>query len=240
MNPATLTCEAAEELAGALAFDALDLAEFEAVANHAATCSEPHSELRAALGAGMVLEAALEPVTPSPALRSRIMTSIAADAEAARAPSRPSWFRRPWLARVAAGLAAATLVVLLGWNLVLQGRLADRQAELERVAAALSTDGAVQRVTGTAGGGLIVSGPDGPLFVASVPPAGAGKLYEMWLLDAAGAAVPVGTFDAPDPDGLVIVELERPLTGFTTFAVTVEASRVDAPSSQPVLVGPLS
>src|SRR5215210_224737 len=152
-----LTCETAEELAGALAFDALDRDEFAAVTEHVATCAGPHSELRAAMGAGSVLEAALEPVAPSSALRSRIMTSIAAESEAARvAEPESSWLRRPWLARGLAALGAAALVLLLGWNLVLQGRLSDRQAELERVASALSTDGPVQRVTGTVGGGLLV------------------------------------------------------------------------------------
>jgi len=239
MNQPTLSCEAAEELAGALAFDALDDAELQLVAEHLTTCAEPHAELRAAMGAGSLLEAALEPVTPSPALRSRIMTSIAADTEARRDQPERSWLQRPWLARLAAGLAAAALVVLIGWNLLLQGRLADRQAQLERVAAALSSDGAVQRVTGSAGGGLIVSGRDGPLFVASLPPAGAGRIYEMWLIDAAGAALPAGTFDATEGDRLVVVELERPLAGFTTFAVTIEATRVDSPTTQPVLVAPL-
>jgi hypothetical protein len=37
----------------------------------------------------------------------------------------------------------------------------------------------------------------------------------------------------------VVVALEHDLTGAAAFAVTVEADRVDAPTSDPVLVAPL-
>jgi hypothetical protein len=38
---------------------------------------------------------------------------------------------------------------------------------------------------------------------------------------------------------VVVVPVERDLTGFTTFAVTVEHQRVATPTSTPVMVGNL-
>jgi hypothetical protein len=61
----------------------------------------------------------------------------------------------------------------------------------------------------------------------------------MWLIGADGTPVGVGTFTVSSADQPAVVTLEQPTTGFTTFALTVEQSRVDAPTSDPVLVAPL-
>ena len=47
----------------------------------------------------------------------------------------------------------------------------------------------------------------------------------------------VGTI--ADPEGVAVVTLEQPLEGAVVFAVTVEAERVDAPTSDPVLLATL-
>jgi HrpA-like RNA helicase len=59
------------------------------------------------------------------------------------------------------------------------------------------------------------------------------------LLDAAGTPVAVGTFT--DTSGAVaVLPVEKDLSGYATFAVTVEAKRVDAPTTTPVMVGDLT
>ena len=49
----------------------------------------------------------------------------------------------------------------------------------------------------------------------------------------------VGTIDQSNPD-LVVATLSGPLAGFAIFAVTVEPERVEAPTSDPVMVGTLT
>ena len=42
---------------------------------------------------------------------------------------------------------------------------------------------------------------------------------------------------SPATNGVAVVPVEQDLSGFQTFAVTVEAERVDAPTTDPVMVG---
>jgi anti-sigma-K factor RskA len=238
-----LTCDEADELAGAWGLGALDPEETDAVASHLASCDRPHEELRAAPGAGMVLDAALEPIPPSPELRNRVMDSIGATPRAPEPVPEPApvpWYRRQWVPRVAALAAAAAIVALAVWNIQLRGELQDRESELRQVASVLSRGGNAIAVSGPAGTGLLVAGEEGPILVAGVPVPEAGHLYEMWLIDDEGTPVAVGTFTPGADDELVIARLEHSTEGFATFAVTVERERVDAPTSDPVLVAPLS
>lgn len=232
--PQRFTCDEADALAGAWGLDALDPDEARAVADHLATCDRPHAELRAAPGAGAVVAAVLDPVQPSAGLRDRIMTSIGADTPAA---TRAPWYRA-WLPRAAGLAAAAAIVALVAWNVQLRGELDTRQDALERVAAALSSGGPTYEVSGTAGGGLLVTGADGPVFVAGLPVPEGDDIYEMWLIGPSGP-VAAGTFRPGEEDVLVVAPLEGSLEGFETFAVTVEAERVSAPTGDPVLVAAL-
>ncbi len=60
-------------------------------------------------------------------------------------------------------------------------------------------------------------------------------------MDAEGNPVIAGTHrPGSSEDGLTIIELEHDPAGWATFAITVERSRVDAPTSDPVLIGELS
>jgi anti-sigma-K factor RskA len=232
----TLTCDEADALAGAWGMGALEPNEAAAVAEHLDTCDQPHSELREAVGAGAVLAAALARIEPSPELRDRLMASIGA--EPRREASQPAQPRGmpSWTPRALAGLAAAAVIVLAVWNVSLQGELATREAALNRLAASLAAeDGRTITVLGDAGRGVLVEGEGRTLLVADVEPAAAGMLYEMWLIGPDGVPVDVGTF-RPEADGeFVVVELERPFEGFEVFAVTVEQTRVDAPTSDPVM-----
>lgn len=62
---------------------------------------------------------------------------------------------------------------------------------------------------------------------------------ELWLLDAAGTPVTVGAF-RPSGDAVAVVEVDRDLDGYATFAVTVEAERVQEPTGEPVMIGELT
>ena len=229
-----MSCEAADELAGAWSLDALEAEESAAIVQHLRSCDRPHPELRQARGAGAVLAASLEPIEPSPALRDRLMRSIQAesapvvDIEARRE-------RSPWIPRAVAGLAAAAAIVLAVWNVGLQGQLASRDAQLRDLAAAIGTGGPAYALSGDVGGGVLVEGRDGPVFVADLVPLEEGMVYALWLIGPDGAPVPVGTFEPTAGAPVAIVPVDQSLDGFATFAVTVEEGPVDAPTTDPVL-----
>jgi anti-sigma-K factor RskA len=247
-----LDCADVDELAGAWALSALPADEERAVAAHLATCRQPHAELRAAAEAVDALAMTFPPEEPSAALRSRVMRSIERIPQGGAAPhpmlAQPmtaqsaapdrARTRRRWLTMGVAGLAAAAVLVVGVWNLQLQGELQRRDEQLAQLAAAISGGQAAIHVTGDAGSAYLIDG-DQPVLVAALPPAPDGQIYEMWLLDVAGTPVPVGTFDPSEPDAVSIVPLDASLTGFATFAVTIEDGPVQQPSGAPILVAPL-
>jgi anti-sigma-K factor RskA len=246
-----MTCESIDELAGAFALGAMDADEAAAVREHLATCDQPHIELREALPAADILAASLEPVAPSPALRDRLMDSIDRLSPAGHAPvaaikppwPRPGWF--DWISpRVARPLAVAAVVaaIALGaWNVGLRSDLNQRDAALRAVAVAIANGQTAFQVHGPAGRGYVVDTPGvgASLVVADLKPLPADKLYELWLLDAAGTPVAVGTF-TDTSDAVAVLPVEKDLSGYAKFAVTVEAKRVGAPTTQLVMIGDLT
>ena len=202
-----MTHSQVDELAGAFALGALDADEEAALMAHLATCDQPHLEVRDAAGAGLLMAASLDPVAPSSALRDRLMATIERTPQAqepapAAAPTPAA--RRGWLdwlsPRVARPLALAAVAAVLAvgaWNLSLQRELEVRDAALRAIANAISGGGQVaSRVEGDAGRGYVVETPGvgAALIVTDLAALPADKLYELWLLDAAGTPVAVGTF----------------------------------------------
>jgi anti-sigma-K factor RskA len=247
-----LVCRDVDELAGALALGAVDAEEAMAAREHLETCQEPHAELRSLLGADAVLAAGVEPIQPNAALRDRLMNSVArlpqgATAPAAAAQREPTvQTRRGWLdwlsPQVARPLALAAVVAVIAvgaWGASLSSQLGERDRALQQVAAAIAGGEVAFRVEGDAGRGYVVDTPGSgsSLVVADLEPLPADKLYELWLIGPDGAPVDVGTF-RPGGDAVAVVSVEQDLSGFDTFAVTVESRRVDAPTGTDlVMVG---
>ncbi len=237
---AQLACDAVDELAGAWALGALSADEDAAIAEHLATCDRPHQELHDGAGVADLLAAALPEETPSPALRARIMRSLDTPARRADVAPEPVALRRgrrSWLPPLAA-LAAAAALVLAAWNVQLRSEGQRLDASLAQLAHAVASGRAAYRATGSTGTGYVIDAPT-PVLVASLPSPPQGRLYEMWLIDSAGKPVAVGTFDSGTQGKLTVVQLEHPLRGYSTFAITVEARRLDAPSGKPVLAATL-
>ena len=247
-----MTCLEIDELAAAYALGALEPGEERATSEHLATCAEPHVEARTLIDAAQAVPAALDPIEPSQALRARVMSTIAATPQdyAARgvhpSPDTPPPLRqepaarRPWwsigasLPSAVAAVALAAAVGLGAWGVSLNGQLAERDAALRMVAAA----DAAHAVTGSAGSGWVLESDGRAIFLADQLAAlPADQLYELWLIGPDAAPVAVGTLT--DTDGVAMVELEQALGSATTFAVTVEQQRVDAPTTEPVLVATL-
>ena len=238
-----MNCTTVDDLAGAYALGAVEPDEERAISEHLVTCDDPHDETRILIGTASALPSIPEPIQPPPALRARILATAAttpqehaarpARIEATAAPARPWWrFDRLAPALAAAGLALA--VGLGAWGITLQQQVAERDGVLHAIAAA----DAVFPVRGDAGSGWLIETDGEALFVAEgLAPLPRDLLYELWLIEPDGSPIAVGAI--MQLDDLNIVALERPLGEATAFAVTVEAGREDAPTSDPVLIAVL-
>lgn len=237
-----LDCSAIDELAASYALGAVDPGEDRAISDHLAACREPHTNARSLIDVAPVLPNSLEGVTPSPGLRTRVMTSIAETQQehrpasvgkAAGSPdaSRPAWWRLSPLPSALAAVGLAAAIGLGAWGITLNSQLAERDAALRAVASA----DAIYAASGSAGSGWVIESGAQAMFMAEdLADLPAEQLYEFWLIDAEGNAVAAGTLT--DTDGVALVTLERDLEGATTFAVTVETERVDQSVNEPVLV----
>ena len=248
-----MTCRRNDELAAAYALGAVDAVEERAISQHLAECAEPHAEARALVDAAEAVPLQLEPLRPDPMLRARLMATVAATAQDHRPaavpavpamrreatpeprPARRSWWQvgSPLMAAVAAG-ALALAVGLGAWNVSLQQEVARRDAALRTVAAA----DVAHPVTGSAGSGWLLENDGETVFVAEgLAALASDRIYELWLIEPDGSAVAVGTVDRVED--VTLASLERDIGDATTFAVTVEEERVEAPTSDPVLVAAL-
>jgi hypothetical protein len=277
MNDEPMTHELAIDLAAAYVLGALEPAEEAAVREHLLSCSLPHDEF-AELG-GVVPYLAeipdLELLEPPPALRDRIMAAAAADlaertGTASAAPSAPGSavpFPSPaeradratrrststlgWVARVAAVVA---IVVLGGWNLLLQGQLSDAHAYDRAVAAVIDAAGKPGSQTvvlspqpGSSATGIAAVEPDGSVVIAmrDLPATAGTQVYEAWVIVGTAAPVPVGGFTvgsaglaavttnpvATPPGSTIALSLE-PSPGSTAPRGTIVATGVSAAPPQ--------
>ena len=261
----SFSCSDVDDLAAAHALGALDTDEQERVAEHVMECPEPHGEFWEMQAVAGILPESLEPVQPRAATRARLMATIEttqlgrvpAAAMAAAAPAAPArttttrttvrttTVRRVITLSPAVAVALATAAVLVmaaltGWNIQLRAELEARERSLETAAAIIADSRAAYRVTGTAAVGYLVETQSGAasLLVTDVAEVRAGELYAMWLMSDAGTA-PAGTFTPPPDSSIVVATLERPLTNYTRFVVTVESAQLEEPSGDFVMTADL-
>ncbi len=208
-----MDAETLHELTAAYALDALDTGERQAFEEHLAGCESCREEVAALSGIAAELAFAVEPVSPPPQLRSRILDAAHAERPNVR-PLRPRW-----LAPVAAVAAvAACAAVALGiWNISLHNQLTRAHGEaLQRVP-----------VSGVPGSLFVTSGGSASLVVYRLNAAPAGKTYEAWVVQGK-TAVPAGLFRGGP--GVTYVPLARKVPRGAVVAVTVEPA---AGSAQP-------
>jgi len=253
--------ETFDELAAVYAVGALDgddLVRFEA--HLAEGCERCTATLRDSEQALARVALAGTPAVPPPAVKAALRQRVAADPRARRAPARASWV--PWAA--ATGAVAAVAALLTGGFVASRyearlGQMARETAavreRLQRDEAALREQVAVYRNAiellrdpATRVVELHGAGPSpeasgriiwhetagGQLFVANLPPAPAGKAYELWTL---GGAAPqaAGTFQV-DAAGRAIHRVEAAGGPASKFAVTLEPEPgVTAPTGPIVL-----
>ena len=224
-----------------------DRAAFEA---HLADCAICRAEVQALREVSGLLAHAAPAATPAPALRERILR------EARQV--RPLAARRgrslPWLA------AAAAVVLAIAAGVAYLRERGNRRALEQAVAVARDSLATQQQLVATllapdVNTAVLASKgrpPSARVFwnpsrhrvvmaVFDLPPAPAGRTYQLWAIQTGKAPVSLGIFNTA-PDGRLTATLEAPpaVVAFDVTAVTEEpAGGSPQPTQQPFLVGKL-
>lgn len=234
------------------ALDPVEQADFE---QHLAQCDQCRDEVDEMRETVALLAHAAPPIPPPPALRERILADAravrpiqSARPAAARAPTRLAWLMT----------AASVALALLAGSAYLrerEQRTQLAQANAEARAALASRDSLlsallapeVQTVrlsaTGAAPSVRVYWNRDRRLAVltaADLPPAPAGRTYQLWGIPAGGAPVGLGTFNT-SRSGTAVLSVPVPEgVQLAVSAVTEEPEGGSPqPTSTPFLVGEL-
>lgn len=264
-----MTCEEIDELAGAIALDAIPVEEWPAINQHLATCRRGHPQIRELRDVALLLLEAAPPLEPPASLRGRILAAARADAEGDGAPGTPQplpisslptplpqppaqrawWAGAGWAAAAAAVVVAAALGV---WAISLRDdldrteeRLTSAQQQLDtqqNALAALTGDGEQYRFSGDlpGAGGSVLRTQDGNVtLVVHGLPPIDDRIYQVWALKG-GQPVSLGVF-APDESGRTVVPIDDDLQDADAVAITLEPGPRGSPgpTSDPLLVAPL-
>jgi len=211
-------------------------------------CEACRSGIRQALGLMAALGAGAPSAAPPARLRRRLVA-------AAGVPERHYGWPLAWAA--AALLCFAAAVYFSGRERQfaedsqrLRRELADRTTELRRLQEAfaiLNAPGTTEVVFGAGqpappAGRVFVNASRGVMMVAShLPPAPAGKAYEMWIIPKGGAPRPAGLFQAfADQTAIHVEPGAVDVAATAAVAVTLENDAGSPqPTSQPLIVAAL-
>ena len=211
------------------------------LARHCATCVPAVQRASVRIADLSVLAPDAEPPRR---LRARVLASAGVEPR----------HRGSWIA-IGAALAACVLlgVFWVGQTRTLNdARLQLQHAEteavgLKEVLALLNAPETIVRVSSEGAaqppqGKVFLNPNQGVLLLASnLPPAPAGKIYEMWVIPASGNPVPAGLFQT-ESNGTAVYLRRGPVDVASTGAVAVtleDARGAPQPTSQPLIVAPL-
>ncbi len=223
-----------EQLAGLSALDVLEGEELVRFKAHATGCERCRLMVRHDREA---LALAAPEMDPSPDFKARLMERAARELADSVSPAAPAAAHEPTLLKPAEGREATPPNVIPLWR---------RSPWVSALAAVfvlgLVTAGAFSyenqvvasyALSGNAPGKAMVivrrSGAT-ELELSGVPNPPPGRVYEAWVIPPDGKPIPVGVTSTGDAT--------LPLNGISngeTIAITEEASRVDAPTSTPVM-----
>lgn len=217
------------DLVAPYALDALDpgeRAEFEA---HLDSCESCRAEAVRLLEAGAYL-AEIVTVRPPPRVKAEVMARLglspAAVPDARRRAAFPRW---EWMVAAAAATAA---IVFAGLWMAADSRL----EQAETVASVYAAeDSIVVDLTSDVGSAEFAYSPalgTGVFVGQGLPPPDGDRVYQLWLVDAAGPA-PAGTFRPSEAATTVVVELVQP---GLTIAMTEEPAGGSALPTGEILV----
>ena len=265
MSHGPMTHEEAVALAPLYVLGALEEADLIGVQEHLATCPESHAEFDQLGGVVpyLIEGADLELVEPPPALRDRIMAAAAADlatrrGDAALQPREREPIAFPpaaerearaaartgaigWTMRIAAVIA---IVVLGGWNLLLQNDLNAARRFDQAVAAVVDTAAqpgsrAVILAPGdnSQASGLAAVKRDGSVVLAihGLTPTSGSQVYETWVIPPGSAPVAVGGFTVDSKGIATFTTTPTDAPPGATIAVTREPKAGNTAPEGPIV-----
>ena len=237
-----------DELLGAYALGAVSKREATAVREHVAGCLECSANLERLVAVAAVLPLAVDQVEPPASLRRRVLADVNSEgpgkiislpppSRRGEGPTRIvslrdiAWRRRRWLPGAA---AAAVIVGLLSWNVMLQQQISRPAPATVAVATGSLTDARNARL-----GTITYVARDQVALVSlhSLRTPSAGRIYELWLIGAGGHPQPAGRF-TPEADGTKLLLVQHQMGPKDQIAVTEEPlAGSAAPTSNAIITG---
>lgn len=244
-----------QNASGAYALNALsaeERAEFEAAL---AGSEQLRTEATELVDTAVELGLSVAPEQPPASLRASILDAVAATPQlppvaavepAAETPAETPAERKArsrWttpLVRLGAVAASIVLIVGLGFTVRAGLQAQSDMATASQINEIQAADDYQRQTVDVEGGGSATAVWSGQLRRAALiidgwnqlPP---GSTYELWYMDAAGAATPAGTFDVGD-DGAHSIVLAGTMDAGDTIGVTVEPAGGSATPSDEVVV----
>jgi anti-sigma-K factor RskA len=234
-------------LTGAYAVDALtdeELDEFERHLSKCPSCTEEVRELRET-AARLGLSTALE---PPPWMREKVLAAAnrtrqlppAGGRLLSRDPARRlTRLRRTWPRAVIGVAAAAAIVVLAVLQVNTQDQLHQAQQGNSQVARVLAAPDARLVHSSTSVGGTmtaVISGADREAVIttADMPALADAKVYQLWVMNAAGNATSVGLLPGSGGNGSPVLAAD--VQRGDRLAITVEpAGGTSQPTTTPIV-----
>jgi anti-sigma-K factor RskA len=216
------------DLTAGYALDALAEDERRAFEEHLEDCERCREDLASFGAVTSALALAASGPEPSAELRDRVLAAVRSEPQ--NVVPLESRRRRTLLAPAFAVTAAVAAAVAIALGVY----AAKLSSDLDEARSALSEAPRVVPIEG-ADGRLVVNGEGKAwLAVSKLPPADAGKTYELWVIEGETPR-PAGLFrGAPSP---TVVRVERPVPDGAVVAVTLErAGGVKRPTTTPVVV----
>jgi len=248
-------CQQLEETYPAYVLDAIDPAERKQVDEHIAVCSACAQIVAGYRPVADALSFAATQVEPPAGLRQRVLAATMPAPRTSIARALASFF--DLLHAPAFSAATLALLIVLGiWNLSLQNQLSQqaivqqqlldemmRQREFTAVLASAPNQSKSLQGTEVAARswGRLYGAVDQQTFALlayNLPPLDAGKVYQLWLIDASGDRTSGGTFTVDEKGrGWLLIQSPKPLNYYQGIGITVEPDGGSPAPTGPRMMG---
>lgn len=228
-----------EDLLEPYALNALSKEEREEFEDYLLAHPECQAQVDELVAVTSLLALAPEEYEPSKNLRESVINQVRSEASPDGGEQRPlAGFGKFFtLTRLAGVAAAAVVVALISWNVLLQAELSDQQSELQGFRDGTSIE-QVYALQGTGEGMVIQLEDHEPVLMADgLPPVPEDMEYQIWCITG-DKTIPAGSF-RPEA-GPVAANIQNSISDAEAVAVTLEpAGGSPEPTSDPILVAEL-
>lgn len=237
-----MTCEEFEELSGAFVLDAVTPDERQAAKAHLATCARCSQLLKELRTVVTFLPLSVQQVSPSPALKERILAAIRQEnrrnrGQPARLSKRQRWTRR--ILVVAAVLVLCLLSGMTAWNISLNHQVTALQQQVVSLSSH-PVNGTSYKVEGTIQGkgatGQLIYFPKlniTLLNVRGLPQLQGVHVYQGWLVHLKGTSftgiTSIGLLNVQN--GSASLSFSGNVTGYDATIISIEPGPTATPTT---------